>query len=140
MEDVQKDLHVTPKKASALIDELHEKRLVSFKHAGQHTEILVSFDFDLIKSPLDKSISKVALDVNEEYVESESLIECVVSEKQARRAVELFNDTQIWKVEKTYYPYWVVIYDNGERKRAVLFDAVSGTVDSYACRMLRFRI
>ena len=140
MDDVLQDMHITSKKAASIVDALKEKRLVSFRQAGPHTEIRVSFDFDIIKSPLDKSISKVALDINEEFVESESLIECVVSEKQARNAVELFNDTQIWKVEKTYYPYWVVIYDNGERKRALLFDAVTGAVDNYACGMLRFRI
>ncbi len=140
MEDLIQDMHVTSKKAISIVNTLNEKRLITFKQAGPHTEIRVSFDFDIIKSPLEKSISKVSLDINEEFVESESLIECVVSERQARNAVELFNDTQIWKVEKIYYPYWVVIYDNGERKRALLFDAVTGAVDNYACGMLRFRI
>ena len=139
-QDIERELHLTPKKVVALVESLRDKRLASYRMAGDNREVHASIALDLVDSPLDKRIKRLVLDINEEYVESEALIAGIVTEKEARACIQLFNDCNIWQTRRIYYPYWVVVYDDGTKKRAMLFDAVTGAADDYACGMLRFRI
>jgi len=139
-EDIQDELGMTHKKVDNLLDSLISKNLVKIKKVGQHSEVHSTIDFNIVDGPNDKRFKNLDLEIKEELIETDALINFIIPESQARKSIEIFSGTKIWCVERIYYPYWVVVYDNGERKRVEIFDALSGSIDNDAKSMLRFRL
>ena len=138
--DINNDLEIPEKKARALVEALLEQRLVVTKKRGNNLEIHINFDFNLVKSPVDKKVARVELEYGKELVDKESLIDFVITESNAKKVIEFFEHIQIWDAEKVYYPYWVAVYEGEKSKRIEVFDGVTGRADDDTKEMLRYRI
>jgi hypothetical protein len=139
-EEISRERDLTRKKTESKVATLLDRELVKLKKVGDSYEVRPADHFFLIDSPLDKRLKNVQLEFIEDYVETDALVEPVVSKKEATAAVELFADVRVWDQQIVYYPYWVVTYQNDSSVRTEIFDAVTAKRDNDVGNMLQGRI
>jgi hypothetical protein len=137
--DVIKATHFDNRKVKRIINALIQKGLLYVKkHKKFETK-----KFEVFKPTIDYTIvedprKKVAtfFETDEEFVDKDLLIPPVLKEKEAKKAVEIWNKSVVWDTVLLHYPYFVVSYETNY----FIIDGVTGRKDDYAKSMLSFRL
>ena len=77
--------------------------------------------------------------MEEEFLDVDTIIRETITENEISKALKIWGKAKIWKIERLYYPYWIVYY-SGEKPRVEVFDGVYGQKDEYTKNMIRHRI
>ncbi|MGC1121364.1 MAG: helix-turn-helix domain-containing protein [Candidatus Methanofastidiosia archaeon] len=137
--DLMKVTHFDKRKVKRIMDSLIQKGLVEIKKhkklENKNFEIFQSrIQYKIIDDPRKKI--KRHFQTDEEYLEKESMILPTITEKEAKKAAEVWERSVVWDTGLLYYPYFLVSYEN----RYEIIDGVTGKEDEYIKSMLTFRL
>lgn len=118
LENISGKLRMDPKKLTKILDSLIEKDLAKEKNKEYTSLLKINFE-DVVKHKLSKDTI--------DYKYSGDLLPFKVKEAKANQVLDLFNPNQVER-KKLYYPYWLILYDDG---RVDVVDALTGEKDDY---------
>ena len=136
--EIKNETKLTTKKIKSLLRSTMQKGLIKIEKKGKFEEIKPLGDYKIVWNPKDKKIN-FEYAVEEEFLDVDTIIRETITEKDISRALKIWGKAKIWKIEKLYYPYWIVYY-GGEKPRVEVFDGVYGQKDDYIKSMIRHRI
>jgi predicted transcriptional regulator len=137
--DLMKATHFDKRKVKRIMGSLIQKGLVEIKKhkklENKSFEIFQSrIQYRIIDDPRKKI--KRHFQTDEEYLDKESMVLPTVTEKEAKKAAEVWERSVVWDTGLLYYPYFLVSYEN----RYEIIDGVTGKEDEYIKSMLTFRL
>ncbi|MBU7013691.1 MAG: DUF87 domain-containing protein [Theionarchaea archaeon] len=137
--DLMKATHFDKRKVKRIMGSLIQKGLVEIKKhkklGNKNYEIFQSrIQHNIIDDPRKKI--KRYFQTDEEYLDKESMILPTITEKEAKKAAEVWERSSVWDTGLLYYPYFLVSYEN----RYEIIDGVTGKEDGYVKSMLTFRL
>ncbi len=136
--EIRNEMKLNPNKIKSVLSSMIQKGLVKIDRKGKFEEIKPSGHYNIVWDPRDKKIN-FEYAVEEEFLDLDTIIHETITEKEIAKALKIWGKAKIWKIEKLYYPYWIVYY-TGEKSRVEVFDGIYGQKDDYAKNMIRHRI
>ncbi|MBU6996145.1 MAG: DUF87 domain-containing protein [Theionarchaea archaeon] len=137
--DIMKATHFDKKKVKRIMNSLIQKGLVEIK---KHKK-LENKSYEIFRSRIEHCIiddprKKIMryFQTDEEYLDRESMIHPTITEKEAKKAAEVWERSSVWDTGLVYYPYFLVSYED----RYEIIDGVTGKEDGYVKSMLTFRL
>ncbi len=136
--EIKNEMKLNTNKIKSLLSSTMQKGLVKIDKKGKFEEIKPLGDYKILWNPKDKKINFDYV-VEEEFLDVDTIIRETITENEISKALKIWGKAKIWKIERLYYPYWIVYY-SGEKPRVEVFDGVYGQKDEYTKNMIRHRI
>ncbi len=137
--DIIKATHLDKKKVKRVLSSLIQKELIHVKKyrkfENKEFEVFTpAIQYRIIEDPR-KKIAKF-FQVEGEFLDNECMIAPVLKEKEAKKAAEIWERSEVWDTKLAYYPYFVISYET----KYEIIDGVTGRKDDYVKSMLQFRL
>lgn len=137
--EIMKGTHFSKRKVKRISSALVQKGLLKVKKhkefENKKFEVLQPrIKYNIIEDPRKKTIT--FLSATKESVDEDTIIDSVLKKKEAKKAAEVWERSEVWDVKIVYYPYYIISYE----PRYEIIDGVTGKKDDYVKSMLTFRL
>lgn len=134
--EIARASHLDEKKVKKTVSSLVQKGFLTVKPGSETRPEVVRSAIELEMSGDPRKRVVNFLPTEEDTVEGGAVISPVLAEKEAKKAVEIWERSSVWDVSLVYYPYFVVTY----QKKVEVIDGVTGKKDDYVKSMVAFRL
>ncbi|KYK31939.1 MAG: DUF87 domain-containing protein [Theionarchaea archaeon] len=137
--EILKATHFDKRKVKRIISALIQKGLLHIRKQktfeNKKFEVLQpGIQYTIIEDPRKKV--EQSLGIEEDFLDDEAVIDPILKQKEAKKAVEIWERVEVWDTRLVYYPYFVISYES----RYEIIDGVTGRKDDYVKSMLTFRL
>ncbi|MGD2248664.1 MAG: ATP-binding protein [Candidatus Methanofastidiosia archaeon] len=137
--EIMKGTHFKKQKVKRISSALVQKGLLQVKKhkefENKKFEVLQPrIKYNIVEDPRKKIITY--LSATKESVDEDTIIDPVLKKKEAKKAAEVWERSEVWDTKVLYYPYYIISYE----PRYEIIDGLTGKKDDYVKSMLTFRL
>jgi hypothetical protein len=137
--EIMKGTHFKKQKVKRISSSLVQKGLLKVKKhkefENKKFEVLQPrIKYNIVEDPRKKIITY--LSATTESVDEDAIIDPVLKKKEAKKAAEVWERSEVWDTKVLYYPYYIISFE----PRYDIIDGLTGKKDDYVKSMLTFRL